>query len=120
MTPYTEAQLLTDSAKYFVELTVSNRLGAAQPRVCHHFFPLDGAPEDAYLPDLPMLLAELDPDAFIDIIGDPVGVELRQRVEPDQDRITGQIRAFHSVAVSCAAVYGGWSYEPERSETNGS
>ncbi|MBB3911449.1 hypothetical protein [Sphingomonas desiccabilis] len=120
MTPFTEAELLADSAEYLAQLEASGRLGAAEPRVCHHFFPLDGASEDAYLPALPSALAELDPDALIAVIGDPVGVELWQLVEPDRNWLTGQIRAFHLAAVSCSAVYAGWSYEPERERTNGS
>jgi len=120
MTPYTEAELLGDSAAYFAELKDSGRSGATHPRVCHHFFPLDGAPENAYLPALPNALAEIDPDALIEVIGDPVGVEMWQLREPDEARITDQIRKFQSAAVSCVAVYGGWSYEPKRSETNGS
>lgn len=118
MTPYTEAELLAESAEYFAELNASGRINAMHPRVCHHFFPLDGATEDVYLPALPKALAELDPDALIDVIGDPVGVELWQLKEPEEARIADQIRSFHATAVRCAAVYGGWSYEPRQPETN--
>jgi hypothetical protein len=114
MTPFTEAELLANSAAYFAELMNSGRCGAAHPRVCHHFWPLDDAMEDAYLPLLPNALAELDPDALIDVIGDPVGVELWQLLEPDEARIADQIRDFHATAVRFGAVYGGWSYEPRQ------
>lgn len=118
MTPYTEAELLAESAAYFAELEASGRSGAVHPRVCHHFFPLDSASENIYLPALPKALAELDPEALITVIGDPVGIELWQLLEPEEVRIADQIRIFHATAVRCSAVYGGWSYEPARSETN--
>lgn len=47
-------------------------------------------------------------------------VELWQSLEPDEVRISDNICKFHSAAVSCAAVYAGWSYEPRGPVTNDS
>lgn len=118
MTPFTEAELLANSAAYIAELEASGRGGAAHPRVCHHFLPLDGAMKDAYLPGLPRALAELDTDALIDVIGDPVGVELWQLLEPEEARIAEQIRTFNATAVQFDAAYSGWSYEPRQPDGN--
>lgn len=114
MTPYTEAELLADSTSYLAELRESKRAGAANPRVCHHFFPLDGAPTDAYLPRLPEMISDIDPSGLLEVIGDPVGIEVWYLQEPDDKWLTPLIKSFHAAAVSCCAVYGGWSYEPRR------
>ena len=113
MEPYTEAELLAESAARLLELEASGRLGAKEPRVCHHFFPLVGAKPDAYLPLLPKLIAGIDPSGSIDVIGDPVGLEVWDLVEPDALRLEQRMVAFHAAATACSAVYGGWSYEPK-------
>ena len=118
MAPYTEADLLSESADYLAQLERTGRLGAIRPQVCHHFFPLDGPSEDAYLPALPIALSTIDPSAHIDVIGDPVGIELWHSIEPDRITLEEQIRAFHGAAVSCCAVYAGWSYEPDWPSAN--
>lgn len=112
MTPFTEAELLAQSAAYLAELEADGRLGSQRPRVCHHFWPLDGAGPDVYLPQLPRLIAKIDPTGHIDVIGDPVGVEVWNVTEPNASWLHPRIGAFHAAAVSCSAVYGGWSYEP--------
>lgn len=114
MTPFTEAVLLADSDAYLAKLEATGRLGAIEPRVCHHFFPLDGADSNAYLPELPVKLAEIDPEGLIDVIGDPVGLEVWDLLEPTASWLGPRISAFHNAAIECSAVYGGWSYEPKR------
>jgi len=113
MTPFTEAELLADSTAYLVELAANGRLGAEEPRVCHHFFPLDGAKPDIYLPRLPKLIARIDPAGLIDVLGDPVGLEVWNLIEPNALWLKLRIVAFHAAATACSAVYGGWSYEPK-------
>ena len=119
MKPFTETELLENSAAYLAELTASGRLSDSAPRVCHHFFPLDGATPDAYLPALPELVVRISPSSLVDVIGDPVGLEVWDAMRPDASWLDQRIRAFHDAATSCSAVYGGWTYEPAR-QTNGS
>ena len=117
MKPFTEAELLANSADYLAELDANGRLNDPTSRVCHHFFPLDGALPDAYLPALPKVIEGISPTSLIEVIGDPVGLEAWDTIEPDADWLDERIRAFHEAATSCSAVYGGWSYEPAKQPT---
>jgi hypothetical protein len=117
VTPYSLGELIEQSAQYFEQLKGEARLGHRKPWVCHHFFPLDGAPEDVYLPALPVRLKALSNDAAgMDVIGDPVGIELWFAKEPTPEWIDPLVKAYHEAAIACSAVYGGWSYEPDRRE----
>lgn len=114
MRPSTEAEFLNNLETYLDDLKKAGRLGANEPRVCHHFFPLDGAPANAYLPGLPEKLAKIDPEGLIEVIGDPVGLEVWDLLEPAMSWLAPRISAFHKAAVEHQAVYAGWSYEPRR------
>lgn len=117
MQPFTEAELLAKSAAYLGELKESGRLQNGSPRVCHHFFPLDGADLNVYLPILPEIIANVSPGSEVDVIGDPIGLEVWDFQKPATAWLNPRIRAFHAAAVACSAVYGGWTFElDERGE----
>jgi hypothetical protein len=114
MEQMTEAEVLHHSDAYLAELVADKRLGSLAPRICHHIFPRDGAKADCYIPELPRKLRAIVPEARIDVLGDPVGIEVWQETEPERTWLSPLISALHRAADECSAVYAGWSYEPRR------